>query len=73
MTEATTTLTRAEPDIRRVAAGAGPLRAAQPLPAESARGLAGQPASPPPQSPAQQPKNTPAIDPMQLLRGILGR
>jgi predicted Zn-dependent protease len=64
-----------EPDIRRVAAGAGPLRAAQPLPAESARGLAGQPASPPPppQSPAQQPKNTPAIDPMQLLRGILGR
>jgi predicted Zn-dependent protease len=62
-----------EPDIRRFAAGAGPLRAAQPLPAEGARGLAGQPASPPPQSPAQQPKNTPAIDPMQLLRGILGR
>ena len=62
-----------EPDIRRVAAGAGPLRAAQPLPAEGARGFAGQPASSPPQSPAQQPKKTPAIDPMQLLRGILGR
>ena len=40
--------------------------------AEGARGFAGQPASSPPQSPAQQPKNTPAIDPMQLLRGILG-
>lgn len=62
-----------EPDIRRVAAGAGPLRAAQPLPAEGARGLAAQPAQPSSQSPAQQPKGSPAIDPAQLLRGIFGR
>jgi len=61
-----------EPDIRRVAAGAGPLRPVQPLPAEGARGLAAQPAqlSPPP---AQQPKGSPTIDPAQLLRGIFGR
>jgi len=57
------------PDIRRVAAGAGPMRAAQPLP-EGARGLT-----------AQQPqeKSKPkdgggiGIDPGQLLRGIFGR
>jgi len=56
-----------EPDIRRVAAGAGPMRAAQPLPVEGARGLAAQPA------PAQPAKGAPAVDPVQLLRGILGR
>ena len=60
-----------EPDIRRVAAGAGPMRAAQPLPTEGARGLAAQPAPAP--SPAQSPKGAPAVDPVQLLRGILGR
>jgi predicted Zn-dependent protease len=55
-----------EPDIRRVAAGAGPLRAAQPLPAEGTRGLASQP--------APKPSNDkPAVDPVQLLRGIFGR
>ncbi len=54
-----------EPEIRRVAAGAGSLRPEQPLPAEGTRGLAAQPA---PASPA-----TPGIDPVQLLRGILGR
>ena len=54
-----------EPDLRRVAAGADNPRAAKPLPAEGARGLAAQP--------AQQPQNVPALDPMQLLRGILGR
>jgi beta-barrel assembly-enhancing protease len=57
-----------EPDIRRVAAGAGPLRPAQPLPAEGARGLASQP------TPQSQPsKDKPAVDPVQLLRGIFGR
>jgi predicted Zn-dependent protease len=57
-----------EPDIRRVAAGAGPLRPAQPLPAEGTRGLASQPAAQP------QPSNDkPAVDPVQLLRGIFGR
>jgi len=56
-----------EPEIRRVAAGAGPMRAAQPLPVEGARGLAAQPA------PAQPAKGAPAVDPVQLLRGILGR
>jgi len=60
-----------DPDIRRVSANAGPQRAAQPLPAEGARGLAAQPAAPSPSSP--QPKGAPAIDPVQLLRGILGR
>ena len=54
-----------EPDLRRVAAAAGNSLAAKPLPAEGARGLAAQP--------AQQPQNVPALDPMQLLRGILGR
>jgi len=54
-----------EPDLRRVAAAAGNPLAAKPLPAEGARGLAVQP--------AQQPQNVPALDPMQLLRGILGR
>lgn len=56
-----------DPEIRRVAAGAGPMRAAQPLPVEGARGLAAQPA------PAQPSKPAPAVDPVQLLRGILGR
>jgi predicted Zn-dependent protease len=57
-----------EPDIRRVAAGAGPMRAAQPLPAQGTRGLAPQPGSQP------QPSNDkPAVDPVQLLRGIFGR
>lgn len=62
-----------EPDLRRVAAGAGNPRAAKPLPAEGARGLAAQPAQPAAPQPAQQPQNVPALDPMQLLRGILGR
>ena len=59
-----------ELEIRRVAAGAGPMRAAQPLPAEGARGLAAQP-----QQPAQQPKSGGGIgiDPGQLLRGLFGR
>ena len=59
-----------EREIRRVAAGAGPMRAAQPLPAEGARGLAAQP-----QQPAQQPKSGGGIgiDPGQLLRGLFGR
>ena len=59
-----------EPDIRRVASGAGPVRASQPLPSEGARGLAAQPA---PAAPAPTPKGTPAVDPVQLLRGIFGR
>ncbi len=58
------------PDIRRVAAGAGPMRAAQPLPAEGARGLTAQQPKEQPQ-PAQQPKG--GLDPGQLLRGIFGR
>lgn len=60
-----------ELDIRRVAAGAGPMRAAQPVPAEGVRGLAAQPQ----QQPAQQPKggNGIGIDPGQLLRGLFGR
>jgi len=58
-----------EPEIRPVSAGAGPVRAAQPLPAEGARGLAAQPAS----APAQPARGAPAVDPVQLLRGILGR
>jgi len=62
-----------EPDLHRVAAGAGNPRAAKPLPAEGARGLAAQPAQPAAPQPAQQPQNVPALDPMQLLRGILGR
>ena len=62
-----------EPDLRRVAAGAGNPRAAKPLPAEGAHGLAAQPAQPAVPQPAQQPQNVPALDPMQLLRGILGR
>ncbi len=57
-------------EIRRVAAGAGPMRAAQPLPAEGARGLAAQPQQPQPQ---QQPKGGSGIDPSQLLRGLFGR
>ena len=61
-----------EPDIRRVPAGAGPMRAAQPLPTDGARGLAAQPAQAP-AAPAQSPKGSPAVDPVQLLRGILGR
>jgi len=58
-----------ELDIRRIAAGAGTVRAAQPLPAEGARGLTAQP------GPQQQPKggSSPGIDPAQLLRGLFGR
>ncbi len=60
-----------ELDIRRVAAAAGPMRSAKPLPAEGARGLAEQPPS---QSPAQSPQGGGiGIDPAQLLRGIFGR
>ncbi|MGA0024827.1 MAG: M48 family metalloprotease [Burkholderiales bacterium] len=60
-----------ELDIRRVAAGAGSLRAAQPLPADGARGLAAQPQQ-------EQPRSQPqgggiGIDPGQLLRGLFGR
>lgn len=52
-----------ELDIRRVAAGAGSLRAAQPLPTEGTRGLT-----------APQPQPQPrGVDPAQLLRGIFGR
>lgn len=52
--------------IRRVSAESGPLRAAQPLPAEDARGLAPQPAQP-------QGGSGIGIDPGQLLRGLFGR
>lgn len=63
-----------ELEIRRVAAGAGPMRAAQPLPAEGARGLAAQPQQPQPAQPPQQPpKSGGGIDPGQLLRGLFGR
>jgi len=60
-----------ELDIRRVAAGAGPMRATAPLPARGARGLAEQP----PASSAQPPKGGSGIgiDPGQLLRGLFGR
>lgn len=59
-----------ELDIQRVAASAGPLRSAQPLPAEGARGLTAQQPQPSP-----QPKGGSGIgiDPAQLLRGIFGR
>ena len=54
------------PDIRVIAAGAGPMRAAQPLPAEGARGLTAQP--------QQKPKSeSGGVDPSQLLRGLFGR
>jgi predicted Zn-dependent protease len=59
-----------EPDLRRVAADAGNVRAAKPLPTEGSRGLAAQPVAP---QPAQQPQGAPTLDPLQLLRGILGR
>ncbi len=58
-----------ELDIRRVAAGAGSMRAAQPLPAEGARGLTSQQQTPPQSSP----KGGAGIDPSQLLRGLFGR
>jgi predicted Zn-dependent protease len=60
-----------EPDIRRVSASAGPVRAVKPLPADGARGLAEQPSG----SSAQPPKGGSGIgiDPAQLLRGIFGR
>jgi len=58
-----------ELDIRRVAAGAGPMRAARPLPAAGARGLAEQQTEPA----AKPPKGGSGIDPAQLLRGIFGR
>ncbi len=57
-----------DPEIRRIAAGAGPVRAAKPLPAEGARGLAAQPAAQP-----EQPKGGAGLDPAQLLRGLFGR
>ena len=54
------------PDIRVIAAGAGPMRASQPLPAEGARGLTAQP--------QQKPKSeSGGVDPSQLLRGLFGR
>jgi beta-barrel assembly-enhancing protease len=57
-----------ELDIRRVAATAGPMRSAKPLPVDGARGLAEQP------SPVQPPKGGGiGVDPAQLLRGIFGR
>lgn len=64
-----------ELDIRRISAGAGPVRASKPLPAEGARGLTSQSNE---QSTAQpeQPKGGAAgigIDPAQLLRGLFGR
>lgn len=62
-----------EPEIRRVAAGAGPARTAQPLPAEGARGLAEQSAPQQAPQPAQAPKGGGGVDPVQLLRGIFGR
>lgn len=60
-----------ELDIRRVSASAGPMRAAKPLPADGARGLAEQPSG----SSAQPPKGGSGIgiDPAQLLRGLFGR
>ena len=58
-----------ELDIRRVSAAAGPVRAAQPLPAEGTRGLTAQ------ESPPQPAKSGGGIgvDPSQLLRGLFGR
>ena len=54
------------PDIRLIAAGAGPMRAAQPLPAEGARGLTAQP--------QKKPKSEGGgLDPSQLLRGLFNR
>lgn len=60
-----------ELDIRRIAASAGPVRSAQPLPAEGARGLTSQQ----PQPSRKQPNDAggTGIDPSQLLRGIFGR
>lgn len=60
-----------ELDIQRIAAGAGPARTSQPLPAEGTRGLAAQPNA----QPGAQPKGggAPGIDPAQLLRGLFGR
>ncbi len=56
--------------IRRVAANAGSMRTAQPLPVEGARGLTAQQ----PQQPSSQPQpKGGGIDPGQLLRGIFGR
>lgn len=62
-----------EPELRRIAAGAGSPRSAKPLPSEGARGLAAQPTQPAVPQQAQPSQNAPALDPMQLLRGILGR
>ena len=61
-----------ELDIRRISAGAGPVRAAQPLPAEGARGLNSQSNAQPAAQP-EQPKGGTGIDPAQLLRGLFGR
>lgn len=62
-----------EPEIRRVAAAAGPMRAGQPLPADGSRGLAQQPAPQQAPQPALPPKGGTGVDPAQLLRGIFGR
>ena len=59
-----------EPEIRRIAAGAGPMGAAQPQPAAGMRGLAEQAA---PQAPAQPPKGGATLGPAPLLRGLFGR
>lgn len=60
-----------ELDIRRVVAGAGPVRAAQPLPADGARGLTSQQGSPQPQ-PSKGGGGI-GVDPSQILRGLFGR
>lgn len=57
-------------DIRRIAAGAGPVRTAQPLPAEGTRGLAAQPQQ---QQQTKPQSGGTGIDPAQLLRGLFGR
>ena len=61
-----------DPELRRVAASAGPIGAARPLPTEGTRGLTPQP---PPSAPASSGGGggVPKSDPAQLLRGIFGR
>lgn len=64
-----------ELEIRRISAGAGPVRASQPLPAEGARGLtsqSGAQANPQPEQPKGGGTGI-GIDPAQLLRGLFGR
>lgn len=62
-----------ELNIRRVAAEAGPVRAAQPLPAEGARGLTAQDAAPQSQPQPAKSGGGIGVDPSQLLRGLFGR